>query len=87
MEYHLEIYRSGNSRDVAALLKSDKPFQAMQSGQLINVQAGGPIAQTLFARIVQVEHLLWAFDDGRVLHKVLVYTEAADDRAKTRPGR
>lgn len=82
--YMLEVFSPGSAHDAAPALESDTPFQSIEVGHLVNVQSGGKVAQPIFGRVVQVEHILWTADDGGVRHKICVYTEAAENKAETR---
>jgi len=89
MEYQLEIYPPGSCDSHACIktLTAATPFLPIRNGDLINTKTWD--VEWPLLRIVNVEHLISEISrgidpSGRIIHRILLYTESVPDTAKTR---
>ena len=92
MEYQLEILRPGSSDSDAVVRVFSAPvaFLPLRVGELLSTKTWGMHAEWPLLRVVNVEHLIsdntsaGIDPSGRVIHRVIVYTESVPDTAETR---
>ena len=89
MEYHLEIYRPGSSASDGCIktFTAATPFLPIRGGDLINTKTWE--VEWPLLRVVNVEHLISGISrgidpSGRIIHRILLYTESVPDTVKTR---
>lgn len=96
--YAIEIYLPDSEGDeVACLIESDEPFQAIQKGDLINPRSWNSHYSTnlqssfpnrphgIVLRVTGIEHFIFQREGGFSQHKLGVFTRAEDDVADSRP--
>ena len=89
MEYHLEIYRPG-SCDSGSCIKTftaATAFLPIRGGDLINTKTWE--VEWPLLRVVNVEHIISEISrgidpSGRIIHRILLYTENEPDTANAR---
>ena len=94
MQYQLEIYRSGAFADRGCIkaFTSTAPFMPFRVGDLLDATAWGEEApsEAPFLRVLNVAHRIsekahsGIDPSGRIVHRVLIYTERAAESAQTR---
>ena len=89
MEYHLEIYCPGscNSDGCIKTFTAATPFLPIRSGDLINTKTWE--VEWPLLRVVNVEHVISESSrgidpSGKIIHRILLYTENMPDTAETR---
>jgi hypothetical protein len=89
MEYQLEIYRPGSCDSDACIktLTAATAFLPVRSGDLINTKTWE--VEWPLLRVVNVEHLISEISrgidpSGRIMHRILLYTESVPNTVKTR---
>jgi hypothetical protein len=90
MEYHLEIYRPGSCESDGRIktFTAATAFLPIRGGDLINTKTLEEVEWPLL-RVVNVEHLISEISrgidpSGRIIHRILLYTESVPDTVKTR---
>ncbi|MBV8054800.1 MAG: hypothetical protein JO071_06110 [Deltaproteobacteria bacterium] len=91
MEYQLEIYSSADydKGDCIKVFTSTAPFLPLHAGDLLNASSWGRTGSTLL-RVLNVEHVIAEKPEagidpsGKIIHRVLIYTEGVVDNAQTR---
>ena len=92
MEYQLEICRPGSSSSDAVIRVFSAPvaFLPLRVGELLRTKTWDTQVEWPLLRVVNVEHLIsdnrsaGIDPSGRVIHRVIVYTESVPDTAQTR---
>jgi hypothetical protein len=87
IRYFLEIYEPGSGRDVLASINSQGPFQAINTGDLIDSRAwANATVPSNILEVTRVQHIVWEVDDS-CSHKLLIFTkEVPNDALQCRNG-
>ena len=91
MEYRLEIYSPGDydRGDCIKMFITTAPFLPLHAGDLLNASNWERTGSKLL-RVLNVEHLIAEKSaegidpSGKIIHRVLIYTEGVADSAQTR---
>jgi hypothetical protein len=91
MEYQLEIYRPGTCDGDSCIktFAAPVPFFSIRVGDLLNTKTWEKAVGWPLLRVVNVEHLISEASHGidpggRIMQRILLYTESVPDNAETR---
>lgn len=84
MSYILELYSPGSGYDVCVSYETSTPFLTIQAGDIINPRVWEGVGTPgNVLRVVNIEHVIWE-GDGRIKHKLCIFTEEVKDTEQVR---